>query len=152
MIFYVEDELRSCFSCSAWFNNRCTLLCRSGGESCWMWSGWAFFPSGGDAGSLTPRCSATHCGIWRNTCHEYRFRTTTVTTTTTTNHNNPRSKHTRFLGVRYVAVVVASSFGTFMWSQVRGEHVSAARRHRGATTQTVASARTCERRHGPGRE
>ena len=49
--------------------------------------------------------------------------------------------------MRCVAVVVASSFGTFMWSKVHGEHVSAARRRRGATTHAVASARTSDRRH-----
>ena len=41
---------------------------------------------GGDAGSQTPRCSATlirciYYGVWKNTCHKWRVRTTTTTTT-----------------------------------------------------------------------
>ena len=44
---------------------------------------------GGDVESQTPRCSATlikciYCGVWKNTCHKSRVRTTTKTTTTTT--------------------------------------------------------------------
>ena len=50
-------------------------------------------------------------------------------TTTHNHHHRPRSKHTRFLGVRCRLFCVAL-FGTFMWSQVHGEHVSAARRRR----------------------
>ena len=43
-------------------------------------------------------------------------------------------------------------FCTLVWSQVHGEHVSAARRRRGATSQTVLSSQTSERRCGRGRD
>ena len=66
-------------------------------------------------------CHCTRVRVWTDTLLQHHVRTTTTTTTTT--------KHTRFFGVRCRLFCVAL-FGTFMWSQVRGEHVSAARRRR----------------------
>ena len=50
----------------------------------------------GDAGSLTPRCSAIrircmHCDVkWSDTCHQHGVRTTTTTTTTQKGRANPK--------------------------------------------------------------
>ena len=96
------------------------------------------------------RCESTHGGFQRATPthatphtrtprRQPQRLTTTPTNQTATpqhhqqqhHHHHPRSKHTRVLGVRCVAVVVvASSLGTFMWSQANGEHTGAARRRR----------------------
>ena len=103
--FLCEDEPGSCSSCSAWFNSGYTLLCQSTvslagvGRVGIFRRNAAFFglrPSegGGDAGTLPPKCSVTeiwciHNGLWRNTRHEYRVRTTTTTTTTATTKRAP---------------------------------------------------------------
>ena len=88
---------------SLWFH--CVFRTPSSWTSSPRWSprwstvvGCRGLGGGGDAGSLTPRCSATrigcmHCfGIWINTCHKHRVRTSTKppqTSTTTTNHDKP---------------------------------------------------------------
>ena len=101
MHFLREGVLGSCFSYAAWFNSGYTLTRRSTESlaACEVGGHFSAFggifglrpsrrrgPGGGDAGSLTPRCSATviRCSLARGRTDSHVLKTRTTTTTTTT--------------------------------------------------------------------
>ena len=99
---------------------------------------------GGDAGSLTPRCSATcvsvfHCSVWIYNAHRFSAVSETTTTTTTTRLD------------RFAFPFFTSDLSVGSMSSARcAEGAGTAKRWRERRFTPVPSARTANRRHAPG--